>query len=74
MTDEQSGFLIPAVKRIYHYVKYVLPMNWLGRFNSKFRNPTASTTECYVLICLGIEVLIGPVLLGLGQVVHHWAG
>jgi hypothetical protein len=54
MTDDQTGFLIPALERISEYMKCISPMRWLG-----FKNPNASATEKYVLSCLMIELVIG---------------
>ena len=59
MTDDQTGFLIPALTSISKYMKCISPMRWLG-----FKNPSASATEKYVLSCLMIEVVIAFAFLG----------
>jgi hypothetical protein len=59
MTDDQTGFLIPALTSISKYMKCISPMRWLG-----FKNPSASATEKYVLSCLIIEVVIAFAFLG----------
>jgi hypothetical protein len=59
MTDDQTGFLIPALSSISKYMKCISPMRWLG-----FKNPSASATEKYVLSCLMIEVVIAFAFLG----------
>jgi hypothetical protein len=64
MTDDQTGFLIPALKSISEYMKCISPMRWLACFIPNLRNPSAWATETYVLSCLMIESVIGLAFLG----------
>jgi len=59
MTDDQTGFLIPALKSISEGMKCISPMRWLAYVVPNFKSSSASATEKYVLICLMIEVVIG---------------
>jgi hypothetical protein len=59
MTDNQTGFLVPLLKRTSGYMKCISPMRWFACFIPNLRNPSANATETYVLICLMIELAIG---------------
>jgi hypothetical protein len=53
----KDGFLVPTLMRVMAYLMRVLPMGWLGCAWSRFRRPSASDTESYVLAWLALEVV-----------------